>query len=90
VADGLEWGDALLPGTTCGMAVGQPVVATALSGGPTPDDGNVILEGWYEVTLSDSLTVTPAVYWLSRPLGQESPPGGLAQLGALLRKAVSF
>jgi hypothetical protein len=71
--------------------VGQPVFATALSGGETPDDGNVILEGWYRLQVSDAITVTPAVFWLSRPLGQATPPGGsFAQLGALLRTAFNF
>jgi hypothetical protein len=50
----------------------------------------VILEGWFKLQLSDAITVTPAIFWLSRPLGQESPSGGLGQLGALLRTAFSF
>ncbi|MFM8605804.1 MAG: iron uptake porin [Cyanobium sp.] len=87
---GLQWNDAFLRGNTLGMAVGQPVFATALRGGAGADDGTVILEGWYKLQISDAITVTPALFWLSRPLGQESPPGGLGQLGALLRTAFSF
>ncbi len=88
---GLQWEDAFGKGHILGAAVGQPAFATALSGGETPDDGNVILEGWYRLQVSDAITVTPAVFWLSRPLGQATPPGGsFAQLGALLRTAFNF
>lgn len=88
---GLQWQDAFLQGNVLGMAVGQPVFATALGGGETPDDGGVILEAWYKVQLSDGITVTPALFWLSRPLGQETPAGGsFGQLGGLIRTAFSF
>jgi hypothetical protein len=87
---GLQWNDAFLRGNSLGLAVGQPVFATAQRGGARPDDGNVVLEGWYRLQLSDAITLTPALFWLSRPLGQESPPGGLGQLGALVRTAFSF
>jgi hypothetical protein len=87
---GLQWTDVFLQSNTLGVAVGQPVFATALRGGASPDDGGVILEGWFKLQLSDAITVTPAIFWLSRPLGQESPSGGLGQLGALLRTAFSF
>jgi hypothetical protein len=88
---GLQWQDAFLQGNVLGMAVGQPVFATSLIGGETPDDGGVVLEGWYKFQLSDAITVTPAVFWLSRPLGQETPPGGsFGQLGGLIRTAFSF
>ena len=87
---GLQWNDAFLRGNTLGLAVGQPVFATSQRGGGHPDDANVILEGWYRVQLSDAITLTPALFWLSRPLGQETPSGGLGQLGALVRTAFSF
>lgn len=87
----LQWQDALAKGNGLGLAVGQPVFATALSGGRRPDDGGVILEGWYRLQLSDAISVAPALFWLSRPLGMDTPSGGrLGQLGALLRADIAF
>lgn len=88
---GLQWADAFRPGNSLGMAVGQPVFATALSGGQTPDDGGVILEGWYRLQFSDAISVAPALFWLSRPLGMATPAGGsFGQLGALIQATINF
>jgi len=88
---GLQWADAFRPGNSLGMAVGQPVFATALSGGNTPDDGGVIMEGWYRLQLSDAISVAPALFWLSRPLGMLTPAGGsFGQLGALIQTTINF
>lgn len=88
---GLQWADAFRRGNSLGMAVGQPVFATALSGGQTADDGGVIMEGWYRLQLSDAISVAPTLFWLSRPLGMLTPAGGsLGQLGALIQTNINF
>jgi hypothetical protein len=49
------------------------------------------MEGWYKWQLSDNVWVTPAVFWLSRPLGQLTPAGeSFGQLGALVRTTFAF
>jgi hypothetical protein len=49
------------------------------------------MEGWYRLQLSDAISVAPALFWLSRPLGMDTPSGGrLGQLGALLRTDITF
>ena len=88
---GLQWSDVFLKGNQLGMAVGQPVFATALEGGGTPADGNYVWEGWYKVQVSDQITVTPAVFYLSRPLGQTTTAGAsFHQLGALIKTSFNF
>ena len=48
-------------------------------------------EGWYKIQLSDSISLTPAVFFLSRPLGQETPAGqSFNQLGALIKTQFRF
>jgi hypothetical protein len=73
---GLQWTDVFWKGNAFGMAVGQPTYATALSRGTnksastTPYDGNYAWEWWYKFQVTDNIAVTPAVFYLSRPLGQ--------------------
>lgn len=88
---GLQWDNAFREGNALGMAVGQPLFATALSGGDAPDDGGMIFEAWYKVQLTDAISFAPAVFWLSRPLGMDTPAGGsFGQFGALVRTDVAF
>jgi len=88
---GLQWKDALAKGNALGLAVGSPAFATALSGGGTPNDGNTVWEGWYKFQLTDQISLTPALFYLSRPLGQLTPTGeSLSQLGALIKTSFRF
>jgi hypothetical protein len=87
----LQWEDVLLQGNAMGGAIGQPIVATALVGGATPNDGSVVAEWWYQARITDAITMTPALFWLSRPLGADTPAGtALAQLGLLLKTTLNF
>jgi hypothetical protein len=72
---GLQWADAFLEGNTLGMAVGQPTFVTDVdfksdySDSKYVGDGNYAWEFWYAFQVTDNITVTPAVYYLSRPFG---------------------
>lgn len=88
---GLEWQDVLQSGNALGMAVGQPTFATRLYGNSRPQDGNYAWEWWYKLQLTDAISVTPALFYLSRPLGQRTPDGeSFNQLGALLKTSFRF
>jgi hypothetical protein len=72
---GLQWADAFLQGNTLGLAVGQPKFVTAVDYESDDEsdfvaDGNYASELWYAFQVTDNITVTPAIYYLSRPLGQ--------------------
>jgi hypothetical protein len=79
---GLQWSDVFIKGNAFGMAVGQPTFLTAVSGGnpvfggPAAStaivDGNYAWEWWYKFQVTDNISVTPALYYLSAPLGQVS------------------
>jgi hypothetical protein len=78
---GLQWADVFIKGNAAGMAVGQPTFLTAVSGGnnllgvaPSTAivDGNYAWEWWYKFQVTDNISVTPALYYLSAPLGQVS------------------
>jgi hypothetical protein len=88
---GLEWDDVFLKGNSLGMAVGQPTFATALEGEAiTAKDGNYAWEWWYRFQVTDNITVTPALFYLSRPLGQLTTGESFNQLGGLVRTTVAF
>ena len=72
---GLQWDNAFAEANALGVAFGQPVFATNLSGNTTPADGNYAFEAWYKIQATDHISVTPALFYLSRPSGQETPPG---------------
>ena len=88
---GLQWTDVLGKGNDFGFAVAQPVFATATSGDIAPKDGNFIWECWTKIQITDQITLTPAVIYLSRPLGEHTPSGSdLSQLGGLVKTTLRF
>ncbi|MEB3255870.1 MAG: carbohydrate porin, partial [Synechococcaceae cyanobacterium] len=88
---GLQWPDAFVRGNTLGLAVAQPPFATRLVGGGTPRDGNAVWEGWYRLQLTDQISVTPALLYLSRPLGANTPAGrSFQQVGGLVKTSFRF
>ncbi|MEA5415915.1 iron uptake porin [Synechococcus sp. BA-132 BA5] len=82
---GLQWADVFIKGNAAGMAVGQPTFLTSVSGGnvlgiPSSTalvDGNYAWEWWYKFQVTDNISVTPALYYLSAPLGQVSKNVGI-------------
>jgi len=63
----LQWKDAFVKGNSAGMAVGQPSFVTALRNGQTPQDGNFAWEWWYKFQVTDNISVSPALFYLSNP-----------------------
>jgi len=74
---GLQWNDAFMKGNAAGMAFGQPTFITSYGNntslknllGNTPQDGNYAWEWWYKFQVTDNISVTPAIFYLSNPLG---------------------
>jgi hypothetical protein len=88
---GLQWQDAFMAGNALGMGVGQPTFATALEGGATPNDGNFVWEWWYKFQVTDNIAITPALFYLSRPLGGDTSGGeSFRQLGGLVKTSFRF
>ena len=86
-----EWSDVFVDGNAAGMAVGQPVFATDLKGSDVPADGQFIWEWWYQFQVTDAISITPALYYLSRPLGGHTGSGQtLQQLGGLVKTTFTF
>ena len=95
---GLQWTDAFVKGNAAGFAFGQLSYATALVDGNTPNDAGYAFEWWYRFQVTDKISVTPAIYYLSNPGGQNvtgtsvlSPTGDTASVwGALVQTRFKF
>ncbi|MCT0199969.1 iron uptake porin [Synechococcus sp. CS-1325] len=94
---GLQWTDVFIKGNAAGMAVGQPTFLTQTSGDSTidPRDGQFAWEWWYKFQVTDNISVTPAIYYLSAPLGQDGSFGSnnrpdLNNFGGLLKTTFKF
>jgi hypothetical protein len=96
---GLQWADAFVKGNSLGMAVGQPTFVTAANNG-TVQDGNYAWEWWYKFQVTDHIAVTPAIFYLSNPLGQagfaaaqslnQSTTNPLTNFGGLIKTTFKF
>jgi len=93
---GMQWADAFVKGNSLGMAVGQPTFVTAANFG-TPDDAGYAWEWWYKFQVTDHISVTPAIFYLSNPLGQVGHllAGGngsnvLTNFGGLIKTTFKF
>jgi len=78
---GLSWSDAFSPGNSVLLAVGAPAHVRRLEGLPegTPDDAGLAVELAALIPLSDTFSVTPALFWLSRPQGAMGGTASLSQ-----------
>jgi carbohydrate-selective porin OprB len=91
---GLQWEDVFLKGNSFGMAVGQPTFLTQ-SGDEAileADDGNYAWEWWYKWQVTDNISVTPALYYLSVPYGQLQKGQGdkFDNFGGLVKTTFKF
>jgi hypothetical protein len=91
---GLQWSDVFLKGNAAGMAVGQPTFFTK-SGDDNvakPNDGNYAWEWWYKFQVTDNISVTPALFYLSAPLGQgqKLTDDSFTNFGGLVKTTFKF
>jgi hypothetical protein len=70
---GLQWSDAFVKGNALGMGFGQnTMVSQRMNAAVTPGapaDGNWAWEWWYKFQATDNISITPGIFYLSRPLG---------------------
>ena len=68
---GFEWDDAFIDGNSLGFAVGQPTWVSKTDGSDAPadseDDPGFAYELFYKFQVTDNITVTPALTYLSKP-----------------------
>jgi hypothetical protein len=84
---GLQWSDMLAAGNSFGMGFGQPAFASSTRNGVNTETGVWAWEWWYQWQVTDSISVTPAIFYLNNPGGNQ---GGRDQFGALVKTSFSF
>jgi len=103
---GLEWEDAIVDGNSLGFAFGQATMVTDVdydsdSAGHEDwtSDHNFAYEWWYRIQVSDNITVTPALFYLANPMGenadtrdgdQKDDDAHFNNLGALVKTTFRF
>jgi hypothetical protein len=97
---GLQWADAFVKGNAAGFAFGQPTFVTQTPVANTfPNDAGYAFEAWYKFQVTDHISVTPAVFYLTNPLGQGVAGtassntfngGALNNLGLLVKTTFKF
>jgi hypothetical protein len=90
---GLEWDNAFLEGNSFGMAFGQPTFITDLDTkngvDDTVDGAGYAWEFFYKFQVTDNITVTPAVHYLSKPFASQDSDG-LNALSGLIKTTFKF
>ena len=89
---GLTWTDVFLEGNVW-VAVGQPQFVYEVEDGFVADGGYAMEPGTAQVT--DNIQITPAVYWLSHPFGDNTQNvngdyKSLGVLGGLIQTTFKF
>lgn len=78
---GLQWTDAFVAGNAAGVAVGQPANAESL------DSDALMLEFFYKYQVTDNISITPAVFYVSNDAAQR---GNSSEWGAVIQSTFKF
>jgi len=72
-----QWSDVFAKGNAAGFAFGQPTMITATRNGMGMNEGNYAFEWWYRFRVSNNISITPAIFYLSNTLGQSTQANGV-------------
>ena len=64
---GLEWSDVFVEGNSLGAAIGMPTYLVSVDGDDVDEDAGWAYELFYKFQITDNITVTPAITYLSKP-----------------------
>ena len=94
---GLEWSDVFLEGNSFGMAVGQPTFITDIDVDNVSDEDDYLAGGgfawefFYKFQVTDNITVTPALHYLSKPFANtQRGDNALNAMSGLVKTTFKF
>jgi hypothetical protein len=86
----LIWDDAFIDGNKLGAAVGSySSYATEVKGDSDPEDESFAAEIWYNMQVTDNISVKPAVFWTQDAYGSATVDGA-NKLGAIVQTTFKF
>ena len=87
---GLVWKDVFLQGNDFGFAIGQPTFVIK-EHEDTPDDSVYLIEAYYKFQATDNISITPAIFYINNPFGQQSNANGIeSSLGSIIKTTFKF
>jgi hypothetical protein len=86
---GLEWDDVFLEGNSFGMAVGQPTFVAEVNDSNVKDGAGYAWEFFYKFQVTDNITVTPAIHYLSKPFPSQRS-NGMNAMSGLVKTTFKF
>ena len=82
--------DVFLEGNDFGFAIGQPTFVIR-EHKDTPDDSVYTMEAYYKFQATDNISITPAIFYINNPFGQQSKANGIeSSLGAIIKTSFKF
>lgn len=92
---GLEWDDAFTEGNSLGLAFGQPTWVGNVSGdegdlGNIEDTPGYAWELFYKFQLTDNITVTPALTWLTKPFSNDRALDEVDAFSGIIKTTFKF
>ena len=94
---GLEWSDVFLEGNSFGIATGQPTFITDIDVNNKDDEDDYLAGGgfawefFYKFQVTDNITVTPAIHYLSKPFANtQRGDNGLNAMSGLVKTTFKF
>jgi hypothetical protein len=84
---GFEWDDVGADGNTLGLGFSGPQWVS--QGTASSGDTGLAVELWYKYQVTDNISITPAVFYLSNPLGSTTV-GDFGTIGYLLKTSFRF
>ena len=84
---GFEWDNIGKDGNTLGLGISGPQWVT--KGSQRDNDSGLAVELWYKYQVTDNISITPAVFYLSNPLGNATV-GDFGTIGYLMKTTFRF
>ena len=86
---GLEWSDAFIEGNSLGFAVGQPTWIAQSDDGDLNEEAGFAYELFYKFQVTDNISVTPALTYLSKPFPEQGS-NGMSAFSGLIKTQFKF
>ena len=86
---GLEWEDAFVDGNSLGFAVGQPTWIAETDDGDLNEEAGFAYELFYKFQVTDNISVTPAITYLSKPYPEQGS-NGMSAFSGLIKTQFKF